>query len=133
MSAFFFLFAFFILQSNTTITHLELEDNWILAEGTTYLVQMLRENCYIQEMVFCVSLIGQQRKLCLANMPGYFMIFWMCYELHSLYLFDPAICQCPMQSPKPEHRPCEHAKVAIKLECLKGQQELMESSTTILF
>uniref|UniRef100_A0A8D0BUB1 Leucine rich repeat containing 74A n=1 Tax=Salvator merianae TaxID=96440 RepID=A0A8D0BUB1_SALMN len=39
------------LVSNTTITHLELEDNWILAEGTTYLVQMLRENCYIQEMV----------------------------------------------------------------------------------
>ncbi|XP_070787525.1 leucine-rich repeat-containing protein 74A [Pituophis catenifer annectens] len=38
------------LVSNTTITHLELEDNWILAEGTTYLVQMLRENCYIQEM-----------------------------------------------------------------------------------
>ncbi|KAH0620474.1 hypothetical protein JD844_020982 [Phrynosoma platyrhinos] len=39
------------LVSNTTITHLELEDNWILGEGTTYLVQMLRENCYIQEMV----------------------------------------------------------------------------------
>ncbi|KAG8126352.1 hypothetical protein E2320_021441 [Naja naja] len=38
------------LVSNTTITHLELQDNWILAEGTTYLVQMLRENCYIQEM-----------------------------------------------------------------------------------
>ncbi|XP_013919861.1 PREDICTED: leucine-rich repeat-containing protein 74A [Thamnophis sirtalis] len=38
------------LVSNTTITQLELEDNWILAEGTTYLVQMLRENCYIQEM-----------------------------------------------------------------------------------
>ncbi|KAL7992581.1 hypothetical protein Chor_016837, partial [Crotalus horridus] len=38
------------LVSNTTITRLELEDNWILAEGTTYLVQMLRENCYIQEM-----------------------------------------------------------------------------------
>uniref|UniRef100_G1KTJ7 Uncharacterized protein n=1 Tax=Anolis carolinensis TaxID=28377 RepID=G1KTJ7_ANOCA len=39
------------LVSNTTITHLELEDNWILGEGTTYLVQMLRENCYIQEMM----------------------------------------------------------------------------------
>ncbi|XP_053139159.1 leucine-rich repeat-containing protein 74A isoform X3 [Hemicordylus capensis] len=38
------------LVSNTTITHLELEDNWILGEGTTYLVQMLRENCYIQEL-----------------------------------------------------------------------------------
>ncbi|XP_060138974.1 leucine-rich repeat-containing protein 74A [Zootoca vivipara] len=38
------------LVSNTTITHLELEDNWILGEGATYLVQMLRENCYIQEM-----------------------------------------------------------------------------------
>ncbi|XP_060118211.1 leucine-rich repeat-containing protein 74A [Heteronotia binoei] len=38
------------LVSNTTITHLELDDNWILGEGTTYLVQMLRENCYIQEL-----------------------------------------------------------------------------------
>ncbi|KAL8169133.1 UNVERIFIED_CONTAM: hypothetical protein K2H54_038457 [Gekko kuhli] len=38
------------LVSNTTITHLELEDNWILGEGATYLVQMLRENCYIQEL-----------------------------------------------------------------------------------
>uniref|UniRef100_A0A8D2LKX3 Leucine rich repeat containing 74A n=1 Tax=Varanus komodoensis TaxID=61221 RepID=A0A8D2LKX3_VARKO len=44
------------LVSNTTITHLELEDNWILGEGTTYLVQMLRENCYIQEMVSTFSL-----------------------------------------------------------------------------
>uniref|UniRef100_A0A670Y296 Leucine rich repeat containing 74A n=1 Tax=Pseudonaja textilis TaxID=8673 RepID=A0A670Y296_PSETE len=50
------------LVSNTTITHLELEDNWILAEGTTYLVQMLRENCYIQEMVFCVSCPTQSPK-----------------------------------------------------------------------
>uniref|UniRef100_A0A674JVG9 Leucine rich repeat containing 74A n=1 Tax=Terrapene triunguis TaxID=2587831 RepID=A0A674JVG9_9SAUR len=40
------------LVSNTTITHLELEDNWILAEGVMCLVQMLRENCYIQELVF---------------------------------------------------------------------------------
>uniref|UniRef100_A0A8C3RLW8 Leucine rich repeat containing 74A n=1 Tax=Chelydra serpentina TaxID=8475 RepID=A0A8C3RLW8_CHESE len=39
------------LVSNTTITHLELEDNWILAEGVTCLVQMLRENCYVQELV----------------------------------------------------------------------------------
>uniref|UniRef100_A0A8D0C1Z6 Leucine rich repeat containing 74A n=1 Tax=Salvator merianae TaxID=96440 RepID=A0A8D0C1Z6_SALMN len=46
------------LVSNTTITHLELEDNWILAEGTTYLVQMLRENCYIQEMVSNLCLYG---------------------------------------------------------------------------
>uniref|UniRef100_K7GJB9 Leucine rich repeat containing 74A n=1 Tax=Pelodiscus sinensis TaxID=13735 RepID=K7GJB9_PELSI len=38
------------LYSNTTIIHLELEDNWILAEGVMCLVQMLRENCYIQEL-----------------------------------------------------------------------------------
>uniref|UniRef100_A0A8D0H4G4 Leucine rich repeat containing 74A n=1 Tax=Sphenodon punctatus TaxID=8508 RepID=A0A8D0H4G4_SPHPU len=39
------------LVSNTTIIHLELEDNWILAEGAMCLVQMLRENCYIQDLV----------------------------------------------------------------------------------
>uniref|UniRef100_A0A670IEX0 Leucine rich repeat containing 74A n=1 Tax=Podarcis muralis TaxID=64176 RepID=A0A670IEX0_PODMU len=44
------------LVSNTTITHLELEDNWILGEGATYLVQMLRENCYIQEMM-CIEIV----------------------------------------------------------------------------
>ncbi|XP_074853617.1 leucine-rich repeat-containing protein 74A [Carettochelys insculpta] len=38
------------LVSNTTITHLELADNWILSEGVTCLAQMLRENCYIQEL-----------------------------------------------------------------------------------
>uniref|UniRef100_A0A8C0JE42 Leucine rich repeat containing 74A n=1 Tax=Chelonoidis abingdonii TaxID=106734 RepID=A0A8C0JE42_CHEAB len=46
------------LVSNTTITHLELEDNWILAEGVTCLVQMLRENCYIQELNISNNHIG---------------------------------------------------------------------------
>ncbi|XP_039394967.1 leucine-rich repeat-containing protein 74A isoform X4 [Mauremys reevesii] len=48
------------LVSNTTITHLELEDNWILAEGVTCLVQMLRENCYIQELNVSNNHIGTE-------------------------------------------------------------------------
>ncbi|XP_077676125.1 leucine-rich repeat-containing protein 74A [Eretmochelys imbricata] len=48
------------LVSNTTITHLELEDNWILAEGVTCLVQMLRENCYIQELNISNNHIGTE-------------------------------------------------------------------------
>ncbi|XP_072479272.1 leucine-rich repeat-containing protein 74A isoform X2 [Notamacropus eugenii] len=38
------------LVSNTTITRLELEDNWILEEGALALMQMLHENYYIQEL-----------------------------------------------------------------------------------
>ncbi|KAM9061283.1 leucine-rich repeat-containing protein 74A isoform X2 [Sarcophilus harrisii] len=38
------------LVSNTTITRLELEDNWILEEGVLALMQMLHENYYIQEL-----------------------------------------------------------------------------------
>uniref|UniRef100_A0A674JN83 Leucine rich repeat containing 74A n=1 Tax=Terrapene triunguis TaxID=2587831 RepID=A0A674JN83_9SAUR len=48
------------LVSNTTITHLELEDNWILAEGVMCLVQMLRENCYIQELNISNNHIGTE-------------------------------------------------------------------------
>ncbi|KAG6936716.1 leucine rich repeat containing 74A [Chelydra serpentina] len=48
------------LVSNTTITHLELEDNWILAEGVTCLVQMLRENCYVQELNISNNHIGTE-------------------------------------------------------------------------
>ncbi|NXI62503.1 LR74A protein, partial [Anseranas semipalmata] len=38
------------LVSNATVTHLELEDNCILAEGAICLAEMLRENCSLQEL-----------------------------------------------------------------------------------
>ncbi|NXE12384.1 LR74A protein, partial [Lophotis ruficrista] len=38
------------LVSNGTITHLELEDNCILAEGAIYIAEMLRENSSLQEL-----------------------------------------------------------------------------------
>ncbi|XP_009480292.2 leucine-rich repeat-containing protein 74A [Pelecanus crispus] len=38
------------LVSNTTVTHLELEDNCILAEGAICIVEMLRENSSLQEL-----------------------------------------------------------------------------------
>ncbi|NXG59084.1 LR74A protein, partial [Hemiprocne comata] len=38
------------LVSNTTITHLELEDNCILAEGAICIAEMLRENSSLQEL-----------------------------------------------------------------------------------
>lgn len=45
------LFAFVSLQSNATVTHLELEDNHILAEGAICIAEMLRENCSLRELV----------------------------------------------------------------------------------
>ncbi|XP_008939685.1 PREDICTED: leucine-rich repeat-containing protein 74, partial [Merops nubicus] len=38
------------LVSNTTIMHLELEDNCILAEGAIYIAEMLQENSSLQEL-----------------------------------------------------------------------------------
>ncbi|KGL94945.1 Uncharacterized protein C14orf166B, partial [Charadrius vociferus] len=39
------------LVSNATVTHLELEDNCILAEGAICIAEMLRENSSLQELV----------------------------------------------------------------------------------
>ncbi|XP_010710052.2 leucine-rich repeat-containing protein 74A isoform X1 [Meleagris gallopavo] len=38
------------LVSNATVTHLELEDNHILAEGAICIAEMLRENCSLREL-----------------------------------------------------------------------------------
>ncbi|XP_051833498.1 leucine-rich repeat-containing protein 74A [Antechinus flavipes] len=46
------------LVSNTTITRLELEDNWILEEGILSLMQMLHENYYIQELNVSYNHLG---------------------------------------------------------------------------
>lgn len=40
-----------VFQANTSIARLNLEDNWIEAEGLIHLVQVLRENNSIQELV----------------------------------------------------------------------------------
>uniref|UniRef100_A0A8C5QDX0 Leucine rich repeat containing 74A n=1 Tax=Leptobrachium leishanense TaxID=445787 RepID=A0A8C5QDX0_9ANUR len=39
------------LMSNTSITQLSLEDNWMMPEGLAHLMDMMRENCYIQDLV----------------------------------------------------------------------------------
>uniref|UniRef100_A0A4W3IA59 Uncharacterized protein n=1 Tax=Callorhinchus milii TaxID=7868 RepID=A0A4W3IA59_CALMI len=39
------------LVGSTMVNTLELEDNWIEAEGLRYLMEMLSENCYIQDLV----------------------------------------------------------------------------------
>ncbi|XP_042194083.1 uncharacterized protein LOC121849693 [Callorhinchus milii] len=38
------------LVGSTMVNTLELEDNWIEAEGLRYLMEMLSENCYIQDL-----------------------------------------------------------------------------------
>lgn len=40
-----------ILQTNTAVIKLNLADNWISAEGAGYIAEMLRENCYISDLV----------------------------------------------------------------------------------
>ena len=39
------------LQTNTAVIKLNLADNWISAEGAGYIAEMLRENCYISDLV----------------------------------------------------------------------------------
>ena len=38
-------------QTNTSVIKLNLADNWIGAEGAGYIAEMLRENCYISDLV----------------------------------------------------------------------------------
>ena len=40
-----------IFQVNTSILELDLEDNWMEAEGAKDLAEMLMENCYIATLV----------------------------------------------------------------------------------
>ena len=48
-------FVFFVfLKANTSVIKLNLADNWIGAEGAGYVAEMLRENCYISDLV-CVT------------------------------------------------------------------------------
>ena len=44
-----------ILQTNTAVIKLNLADNWISAEGAGYIAEMLRENCYISDLVMVHS------------------------------------------------------------------------------
>lgn len=45
---------FVFLKANTSVIKLNLADNWIGAEGVGYVAEMLRENCYISDLV-CVT------------------------------------------------------------------------------
>ena len=45
---------FVFLKANTSVIKLNLADNWIGAEGAGYVAEMLRENCYISDLV-CVT------------------------------------------------------------------------------
>ena len=45
------LFTFLVIQTNTTVLTLDLEDNWIEGTGAAYIADMLKENCYISELV----------------------------------------------------------------------------------
>ena len=42
------------MKANTSVIKLNLADNWIGAEGAGYVAEMLRENCYISDLV-CVT------------------------------------------------------------------------------
>lgn len=45
------VFASVVLQSNTSVIKLNLSDNWMGSEGAGYISEMLRENCYITDLV----------------------------------------------------------------------------------
>lgn len=38
-------------QTNTSIVKLDLEDNWLQCDGAKYIADMLKENCYIYDLV----------------------------------------------------------------------------------
>lgn len=48
------------LEVNTVIEKIDLEGNYILGEGATYLTRVLRENVYVTELVLCDNKIGNE-------------------------------------------------------------------------
>ena len=42
-------------QSNTTVTHLDLSDNGLGAEGCIAIITMMKENCYITHLVLYLT------------------------------------------------------------------------------
>ncbi|CAH2328488.1 leucine-rich repeat-containing 74A [Pelobates cultripes] len=56
------------LKSNTSITHLSLEDNWIMEEGLVHLMDMMRVNCYIQDLNLSHNHLGVQGSQIIADM-----------------------------------------------------------------
>ena len=45
-----------LFQSNTTITRLDLSDNWLGSKGGLSVCEMLKENCYITHVVIGSSM-----------------------------------------------------------------------------
>ncbi len=45
------------LQSNTNVTYLDLSDNGLGTEGAIAIATMMKENCYITQLVSCVGTI----------------------------------------------------------------------------
>ena len=41
----------FIEQNNSVVTKLDLSDNWLGPQGAEYLAKMLKENCFITDLV----------------------------------------------------------------------------------
>ena len=46
------------LVANTSVTTLDLEDNWLEAEGGIYVADMLKENCYISDLNLANNRLG---------------------------------------------------------------------------
>ena len=58
------------LVSNTTLLHLNLEDNWLRSKGANYIAEMMKENCYILSLNISENRIGDGGAESLCTMMG---------------------------------------------------------------
>uniref|UniRef100_A0A672TU94 Leucine rich repeat containing 74A n=1 Tax=Strigops habroptila TaxID=2489341 RepID=A0A672TU94_STRHB len=87
------------LVSNETITHLELEDNCMLAEGAICIAEMLRENSTLQELNISnnhLDTAGAEISVCLISFC--FILMWESWGGIWLQLAGRSHCLCTFVS-----------------------------------
>ncbi|NXD75708.1 LR74A protein, partial [Halcyon senegalensis] len=122
------------LVSNTAVTHLELEDNCILAEGATCIAEMLRKNSSLQELNISSNHLGTAGAEAIASL----LLDNMSY-LHALQLsgglYEPkqSYCLCTFVSLQGNYQVKEldlsHNEFSDKGGQLLGQ--MLASNTTL--
>ncbi|NXT87203.1 LR74A protein, partial [Anhinga rufa] len=122
------------LVSNATITHLELEDNCILAEGAICIAEMLRENSSLQELNISNNHLDTAGAEAIASLLLDNMSYLHALRLSGgLYLAGRSHCLCTFVSLQGNYQ-VKELDLSHNEFCDKGGQllgQMLDSNTTL--
>ncbi|NXC67150.1 LR74A protein, partial [Anhinga anhinga] len=122
------------LVSNATITHLELEDNCILAEGAICIAEMLRENSSLQELNISNNHLDTAGAEAIASLLLDNMSYLRALRLSGgLYLAGRSHCLCTFVSLQGNYQ-VKELDLSHNEFCDKGGQllgQMLDSNTTL--